>query len=51
MAERLNIESKDFSITELKNKNDKGKLITNPEYQRTYVYKDDKASKLIGFGR
>lgn len=47
MAKKLNLEAKDFTISELLNKDDKGKLITNPEYQRTYVYKDDKASKLI----
>lgn len=47
MTKKLNLEAKDFTISELLNKDDKGRLITNSEYQRTYVYKDDKASKLI----
>ena len=46
-SKKLNITSGDYSLGDLKNKIEKGKLIPNPEYQRQYVYNDVQASKLI----
>ncbi len=38
---------KEPSINELRNWKTKGKLLTNPDYQRDYVYTEEKASKLV----
>ena len=38
---------KEPSINELRNWKTKGKLLTNPDYQRDYVYTEEKASRLV----
>lgn len=47
MANKLILDSKDMLVSNLKIWKEKGKLITNPEYQRDYVYNTEQASKLI----
>lgn len=47
MATKLILDTKDMLVSNLKIWKEKGKLITNPEYQRDYVYKTEQASKLI----
>lgn len=40
-------EIKDFTVSSLKDMFDDGDIITNPDYQRDYVYDDKRASKLV----
>ena len=40
-------DSKDFTLSNLREMFDEGDIITNPDYQRDYVYDNKKASKLI----
>lgn len=47
MARKLILDTKDMLVSNLKLWKEKGKLITNPEYQRDYVYSIEQASKLI----
>lgn len=44
---KLYFSIKEPSINELRNWKTKGKLLTNPDYQRDYVYTEDKASRLV----
>ena len=44
---KLYFQTKEQSVETLLNWKMKGKLITNPDYQRDYVYTEDKASRLI----
>ena len=39
--------SKDLSLSQLKDLYDKKRLITDPDYQRNYIYSPKKASSLI----
>lgn len=47
MANKLILDSKDMLVSNLKTWKEKGKLITNPEYQRDFVYSKEQSSKLI----
>lgn len=38
---------KESSINELRNQKEKGKLLTNPDYQREYAYTEDKISRIV----
>ena len=40
-------DSKDFTLSNLREMFDEGDIVTNPDYQRDYVYDNKKASKLI----
>lgn len=40
-------DSKDFTLTTIKDMFDDGEIITNPDYQRDYVYDNKMASKLV----
>lgn len=44
---KLYFSIKEPSINELRNWKTKGKLLTNPDYQRDYVYTEEKASRLV----
>lgn len=45
--EKLYFKTMDVTVEMLDNWESKGKLITNPDYQRDYVYTNDRASQLI----
>lgn len=52
MADQLDLlsihtEQKDITLAQLKEDVDANDIITNPEYQRKYVYDDKRASKLV----
>lgn len=45
--EKLYFKTMDLTVEQLDSWEAKGKLITNPDYQRDYVYQNDRASRLI----
>lgn len=47
IKEKVFTEQKDFTLSQLREMVAEGDLITNPDYQRDYVYNDKQASKLI----
>lgn len=47
IMKKLYFTIKEPSINELRNWKTKGKLLTNPDYQRDYVYTEEKASRLV----
>ncbi|WP_129721419.1 HNH endonuclease family protein [Xylanivirga thermophila] len=47
IKEKVFTEQKDFTLSQLREMVADGDLITNPDYQRDYVYNDKQASKLI----
>lgn len=49
MIDEKNIytDSKDFTLSNLREMVSEGDIVTNPEYQRDYVYDNKRASKLI----
>lgn len=47
MAERVYTETKDWTLSTLKEMCDGGEIIPNPDYQRDYVYTQKQASRLI----
>lgn len=47
MAKELHFTSKDMPISEFDRKELKGRIETNPEYQRDFVYSVEKSSRII----
>lgn len=47
MSKKLHFTSKDFTIREINDWESRGKLETNPDYQRDFIYPLDKQSRLI----
>ena len=43
----IHTEQKDITLAQLKEDVDANDIITNPDYQRKYVYDDKRASKLV----
>ena len=47
MSKKLHFVSKDFTVREISDWESKGRLETNPDYQRDFIYPLDKRSRLI----
>lgn len=47
MAKELHFTSKDMPISEFDRKELKGRIETNPEYQRDFEYSVEKSSRII----
>ena len=43
----IHTETKDITLSQLKEMVDANDIITNPDYQRNYVYDDKRASLLV----
>ena len=43
----VHVEQKDFTLMQLKDDVDSNDIVTNPDYQRNYIYDNKRASKLV----